>query len=133
MVVANPYTQYKQVIVNSSSREDLIIMAYDGAIKFLNNSLENFSKKDLEKVNNYILKAHAIISELMISLNFDEGGDIATDLFRIYEYMNYRLNLANMKKDAEPVKEIIELLRILREAWIIAREKVYSNVEYSRK
>lgn len=133
MVVANPYTQYKQVIVNSSTREDLIIMAYDGAIKFLNNSLENFSKKDLEKINNYILKAHAIISELMISLNFDEGGDIATNLFRIYEYMNYRLNLANIKKDAEPVKEIIELLRILREAWIIAREKVYSNVEYSRK
>lgn len=133
MAVANPYTQYKQVIVNSSTREDLIIMAYDGAIKFLNNSLENFSKKDLEKINNYILKAHAIISELMLSLNFDEGGDIATNLFRIYEYMNYKLNLANIKKDAEPVKEIMELLRILREAWIVAREKVYSNVEYSRK
>jgi flagellar protein FliS len=71
MIAVSPYTQYKQVIVNSSTKEDLVIMAYEGAIKFLDISLEYFDKNDLEKINNYILKAAAIISELSTSLNLE--------------------------------------------------------------
>lgn len=132
MVVANPYVQYKQVILNSSTKEDLVILAYEGAIRFLNKSMEGFEKNDFEKINYYILKTHAIISELIVSLNYEVGGEIAINLYRIYEYMNYRLGVANIKKDPKPVKEVMGLLDLLREAWTVARGKVYEDGEYSR-
>ena len=132
MVVASPYVQYKQVLLNSSTKEDLVILAYEGALRFLNKSMDGFDSRDFEKINYYILKTHAIISELIVSLNYEVGGEIAINLYRIYEYMNYRLGVANIKKDPKPVKEIIGLLDLLKDAWMIARGKVYTDGEYSR-
>jgi len=129
MKKSNPYLQYQQVKVNSSTKEDLIIMAYDGAIKFLNLSLSYFKENNIEKINCYILKAHAIISELMAIINFEAGADIAFNLLRLYEYMNSRLMQANIKKDHKPVIEIIGILNELRSAWIVAREKVFLNAK----
>ncbi len=127
----NPYLQYQQIKINSSTKEDLIIMAYDGAIKFLNLSLEYFKENNPERINYYIKKTQAIINELMNSLNFELGGDIAMNLFRLYEYMNYRLVLANIKKDLKQVVEIIGLLSELKSGWIAAKGKVFLDARAS--
>ncbi|HLA39922.1 MAG TPA: flagellar export chaperone FliS, partial [Candidatus Glassbacteria bacterium] len=58
-----------------------------------------------------------ILVELMSSLNFEKGGEISVNLFRIYEFMHYTLVQANIKKDAEPVKRIASQLRTLRDSW----------------
>jgi flagellar secretion chaperone FliS len=127
MLKTNPYAAYKEVQVKSATRENLVIMAYDGTIKFLNRALEAFENENQEEINSNILRTQAIISEMMVSLNFEEGKEIATNLFRIYEYMNYRLTYANIKKEPEPLHEIIALLITLREGWLVAREKVSTH------
>ncbi len=127
MLKTNPYAKYKEVQIKSATRENLVIMAYDGTIKFLNRALEAFKNKNNEEINNNIIRTQAIISEMMVSLNFEEGKEIALNLFRVYEYMNFRLTYANIKKDPEPLYEIIELLITLREGWLVAREKVSTN------
>lgn len=124
MTIANPYEQYQQIKVKSSPREKLLIMAYDGAIRFINVSLKNLNDGDLEKVHFNILKAQAIISELMISLDMEKGGEIAVNLFRIYEYMNHRLTIGNATKDKKPFEEVKSLLNRLREAWLEIRKNV---------
>jgi flagellar protein FliS len=92
-------------------------MLYDGAIKFLNIALENMSPKTYDVVNNNIIKAQDIITELLLSLNMDEGGEISQNLFNLYMYFKRQLLEANIKKDPEIIKHILKLLKELRDAW----------------
>ncbi|MBN2073589.1 MAG: flagellar export chaperone FliS [Actinobacteria bacterium] len=123
-MIADPYRQYQQIKITSSTREDLILLAYDGAIKFINISLKGINEGELEKVHFNSIKAQAIISELMVSLDMDRGGEIAANLYKIYEYMNYRLTVGNAMKDTGPFMEIKNLLFELREAWVEAKKNV---------
>lgn len=102
----------------------MIILAYDGVLKFINISLKNLDKGELEKVHFNILKAQAIISELMMSLDMKKGGEIAENLFKIYEYVNFRLTIGNAMKNKEPMEEVKVLLCELREAWSEIRKKL---------
>jgi len=113
----NPYNQYKQTQITTANQGKLIVMLYDGAIKFLNIALENMSPKTYDVVNNNIIKAQDIITELLLSLNMDEGGEISQNLFNLYMYFKRQLLEANIKKDAEIVAQILKLLKELREAW----------------
>ncbi len=113
----NPYNQYKQTQITTANQGKLIVMLYDGAIKFLTIALDNMSPKSYDVVNNNIIKAQDIITELLLSLNMDEGGEISQNLFNLYMYFKRQLLEANIKKDAEIIKQIIKLLKELREAW----------------
>ena len=83
----NPYNQYKQTQITTANQGKLIVMLYDGAIKFLNIALDNMSPKTYDVVNNNIIKAQDIITELLLSLNMDEGGEISQNLFNLYMYL----------------------------------------------
>jgi flagellar protein FliS len=105
-------------------------MLYDGAIKQLDHSLElldrNASRKDpgkIEKINKAILKTQEIITELMVSLDFDQGGEIAANLFSLYTWFNQELLAANIAQDSKKITNICNMLRELRGAWgeIIAK------------
>jgi flagellar protein FliS len=114
----NPYDKYKQTEINTANQGTLIVMLYDGAIKFLNIALENLaSTKTYDVVNTNILKTQDILTELMLSINLNEKNDIAQNLFSLYMYFKKRLLEANIQKDPEIIKEVIKLLRELREAW----------------
>ncbi len=113
----NPYNQYKQTQITTANQGKLIVMLYDGAIKFLNIALENMSPKTYDVVNNNIIKAQDIITELLLSLNMDEGGEISQNLFNLYMYFKRQLLEANIKKDPEIIKHILKLLKELRDAW----------------
>ncbi|HNX24011.1 MAG TPA: flagellar export chaperone FliS [Spirochaetota bacterium] len=113
----NPYNQYKQTQITTANQGKLIVMLYDGAIKFLNIALDNMSPKTYDVVNNNIIKAQDIITELLLSLNMDEGGEISQNLFNLYMYFKRQLLEANIKKDAEIINHVLKLLKELREAW----------------
>lgn len=113
----NPYSQYKQTEINTANQGKLIVMLYDGAIKFLNTALENLPAKKYDIVNNNIIKAQDIITELMLSLNIDEGGQIAQNLFSLYVYFKKKLIESNIKKEPDGINEVLKHLSDLRSAW----------------
>lgn len=111
----NAYAAYKQNDVLTASSGKLLIMLYDGAIKFLRFSKVAIDEENIESRNKYICKAQDIISELMATLNMDY--EISHSLFALYEYMKYRLVEANIKKDKEIIDEVLGMLTELRETW----------------
>ena len=113
----NPFEQYKETEITTANQGKLIVMLYDGAIKFLSIAVEKMNPKTYDVVNNNIIKAQDIITELLLSLNMEEGGEISSNLFNLYMYFKRRLLEANISKDPEIVKEIINHLKKLREAW----------------
>ena len=114
---ANAYNAYKNNQVMAASQSKLIIMLYDGAIKNLKLAEMALADKQIEKVNTCIKKTQDILAEFMSTLNFDAGGDIAQNLYRLYEYMYNKLIRANIDKDAEAIAEVKKYLEELRDTW----------------
>ncbi|MCS7204510.1 MAG: flagellar export chaperone FliS [Leptospiraceae bacterium] len=117
------YDSYKDTEILTADQGKLILMLYDGAIRFLNVAIDNMDFRKYDIVNNNIIKAQDIITELMLSLNLEEGGEIARNLFNIYAYLKKRLLEGNIKKDIEILKEVIYHLTTLRSAWEEAAKK----------
>ncbi|KNZ70115.1 flagellar protein FliS [Thermincola ferriacetica] len=118
----NPYSQYKQISVQTASPEQLVVMLYDGAIKFLHQAREAVFRKNMEDANKYIGKTQDIINELMVSLDLSVG-EIAFNLRNIYDYWNRRLVQANIKKDPDIITEVLGQVQELREVWAEAAVK----------
>lgn len=112
---SNAYSIYQQNEVLTASKGKLLLMLYDGAIKFLKFADAAIDEKDLENANKNICKAQDIISELMVTLNMDY--EISKSLYALYDYMKYRLIQANIKKDKQMIDEVIEMLADLRDTW----------------
>lgn len=115
--------KYQEMEILTSSPAKLILVLYDELIKCLNLAKEEMSVKNIEESHNLLIKSQRIIRELMCSLNL-KAGEIAVNLYRLYEYMHYRLVQANLEKDIQMVEEVIDLIKPLREAWIKAMEGV---------
>ena len=122
------YQNYKEIEIETASGLKLVVMLYQGAIRFLNLALEGNKVRKYDVVNNNIIKAQDIVSELISSLNFD-AGDIAQNLYSLYLYVNRRLLEANMQKDSNIIKEVIRLLETLKSAWdeLLKNQKSYQN------
>lgn len=114
----NPYEQYKETQVTTANQGKLIVMLYDGAIKFINIAAEHMdSPKTYDIANTNIIKAQDIITELLLSLNMADGGEIAQNLFSLYMYFKKQLLDANISKDPEILRPIVANLKQLRDAW----------------
>lgn len=133
MAINNAYEKYKKVDVSTASQSRLVVMMYEGAVKFLENACRAIDKKHgTEEVHNNILKAQEIIYELLASLNYD-AGEIANRLASIYTYMNQRLTEGNIAKTKEPVYEVIKYLKELKLAWESAETNVSKNTSLVSK
>ena len=129
------FREYKKTEVNTANQGKLIIMLYDGAIKFINRAIELIPQKkvnNIEEIHNNIVRAQNIIYELTSSLNM-EVGEISQRLFSIYMYMNTKLTLANINKDDAPLKEVKKYLIELRGAWEQAAKNVISSSKEVKK
>lgn len=122
----NPYNQYKQTSVETASPEKLILMLYDGAIKFINQAKISMDEKNIEETNKALIKTQNIISELIIGLNMDTG-EIARNLYNLYDYFQRRLVEANTKKDTGILDEVLGYLEELRDTWAEAAAKIKSS------
>lgn len=109
--------QYKNNQVMTAPKKKLLIMLFDGAIKNLKLAELSIEGKEIEKTNTYLIKVQDIISELMLTLNFEVGGDIAKNLYQLYEYLYNRLIRANIDKDIEGVIEVKNFMEELRDTW----------------
>lgn len=118
-VGANPYAQYQKTQIETADQVKLLLMLYDGALRFLGRARKALLEKDLEGSNTYLVKVQDIVAELMASLDL-EVGEVAVSLFRLYEYMHYLLVQANIKKDAEPLGQVESMLTELRDTWKVA-------------
>ncbi|MBI3394384.1 MAG: flagellar export chaperone FliS [Spirochaetia bacterium] len=108
---------YKDTEISTANQGKLIVMLYDGAIRFLKTAMDNLHPRSYDVVNTNIIKAQDIVTELMLSLNLEQGGEIAENLFSLYAYMKKRLLEGNIKKDQAILSEITKLLEQLRGAW----------------
>ena len=116
-VLGAGFDQYKSNEVATVSQGKLIVMLYEGAIRFLNVAAGNMNPRKYDLVNTNIIRAQDIITELMLSLNLETGGKMASDLLSIYVYLKKRLLEANMKKDAAILDEVVKHMSLLKESW----------------
>jgi flagellar protein FliS len=121
----NALSAYRETRIKTASQGQLIVMLYDEALKHLDRGLELLSlgasgKKDpgkIEQINRAILKTQDIITELIVSLDFDQGGEIAKNLFSLYTWFNKELLEANIKQDGRQLTVIRNMIGDLRAAW----------------
>jgi flagellar protein FliS len=117
------YNTYFETQTNTAGPGELVVMLYKGATRFLASAIEAIETKNIQAASNSFLRAQAIITELSDTLDLKQGGELAQNLLRIYEYMTFRLVEANLRKDAEPAREVERLLRDMLPAWEqVARE-----------
>ncbi|MBF0408394.1 MAG: flagellar export chaperone FliS [Candidatus Riflebacteria bacterium] len=108
---------YKKTQVESASPEALILMLYDGALRFMSQAEEAFAEKNLERIHNLLIRVQAIFSELLATLDKDRGGEIAKNLERLYVFFLEKLSDSNIRKDPEPMNQIRPLVENLRQTW----------------
>lgn len=113
----NGHERYLETAVETASPVRLIVMLYDGAIRFINEAIYAMRQRDYETQNNRLQRAQKILAELISSLDFEKGGEIAENLFRLYTYMYNQLVEANLQDSPERLEHVIGLLADLREAW----------------
>ncbi len=125
MANPNALSAYRETRIRTASQGRLIILLYDEAVKQLDRGLElldqdRSGKKDpgrIEQINKAIVKAQEIVTELMVSLDFDQGGDIAKNLFSLYTWFNHELLESNIARDGVRIRAVRDMLDELRGAW----------------
>lgn len=112
---AGAYTR-TQVTTTTNQRE-LIVMAYDGVLRFLAQAREHMVAQEIEPTFVFLTKARAVIEELATTLNKEEGGEIAKNLWNLYIHFLQRLTEASFTKDPGIIDSIVPAIRELREGW----------------
>lgn len=115
MLQSKGYAAYANNKVTTATPADLVLMLYEGAIKFCNIAIMAIENKDIEKAHTNIMKVERIIQEFQISLDYKY--DTAKDFNEVYSYLLSRLVEANMKKDVTILEEVLNHLRTMRDTW----------------
>ena len=113
----NAYQSYRQTQAETAAPGELVVMLYRGAARFVGSAVEAIEAHNVPTAHNNLVRAQAVISELLETLDLERGGELARNLIQIYEYMNHRLVEANLRKDVAPAREVERLLRELLPAW----------------
>lgn len=109
---ADPYLEQK---IMAAKPEELTLMLYEGMVRFLKQSILYNDQNNVEKTHNSILRVEAILNELNATL--DESYEISKNLSDIYVFMKSRLIDANIEKNTEIIKEVLEFAEELRDTW----------------
>ncbi len=125
----NGYNQYQNNHIQTASREQILLMLYDGAIRFSKQAKAAIKDNDIATKGKYIGKTMAIISEFSNSLDHDIGGDMAANLDALYNYMLSELSKANVKDDVAPINTVCSMLCELRATWAEAIEINNSGIQ----
>ena len=120
-MAVNPYAQYQNSRILTASPAELTLMLYEGAIKFGNISIDAIEGNDIPRAHENIIKVQRIIQEFRATLNMKYP--VAQDFENVYSYLATRLVEANVKKDADIMREVVEHLRTMRETWIEVMRK----------
>lgn len=108
---------YKKTSVNTASKEQILLMLYQAAIKNCKKAIEAIEEKNIAKKGEHIGKMQDIVIELNNSLDFEVGGDVAKELASLYDYILYSSTQANIKLDAQPLHGCLNVLNTLYDGW----------------
>ena len=113
---SNGYNVYKNNSVNYASKEQLLLMLVEGAVKFCKIARQAIVDKDVKKAHDALVRTQDIFSELMVSLD-TSAGEWAVQLLRVYTFIKDKLIEANMTKDLEIIDEILPLIEDINDTW----------------
>lgn len=128
--------QYQQNQVSTASPEQILLMLYDGAIRFTRRAITGIEEDQPEQKMSGVSKAMAIIAEFSNSLNHDIGGQIAEDLDALYDFMMRELTSANINNDVQKLRNVETLLVDLRQTWgeaVVVNKKEVNGGDLSAK
>ncbi|MDR0323114.1 MAG: flagellar export chaperone FliS [Treponema sp.] len=125
MAYKNASSTYKETTIKTAGQGQLIVMLYEEAVKQLTKAIEllelnNLHKKDpgrIEQINKAVMKTEEILTELMVSLDFENGGEISKNLFSLYTWFNRELIEANISKDIDRITTVKDMLSDLKNTW----------------
>jgi len=113
----NGVAAYQDAAVTTQSKGRLIVLLYEGAIKFMKLAIKELEAKNYEAKGKFINRAKDIINELNAVLDIDAGGEMAANLRKLYCFMSRRLAQANTKRDPQMIREVITLMDELNQGW----------------
>jgi flagellar secretion chaperone FliS len=116
-MLPNPYQQYRATKVQTAGSVDLVVMLYQGAVKFIRLGIEALERDDSTTAHTNLVRAQDIVVELHGSLNHEDGGQVSRQLASVYDYCFRRLVQANIKKDTDAAREVVGIMRDLGMAW----------------
>lgn len=121
MPIPQPWKSYKQIATQTAPPGQLVLMLFDGAIRFMNMALGGFAMSDPASANmtihNNVMRAQEIVRELDAVLNMERGGECASTLRNLYRYFDRRLEESDLRKSPDGILEVKERLTVLRDAW----------------
>jgi len=126
------YQKYKQTSIHSASREKLLLMMYEGAIKFVKKGIIACETKNIAERGINIGRAYDIILELNNTLDHKVGGEIATSLEQLYMYITDQLTQANISGETKPLQDVLKILETLHSGWVEAIEKLKKEENLGR-
>jgi flagellar protein FliS len=129
----NAYQKYKTTAVQSASKEKLLLMLYEGAIRFTKHAIKAMEEKNIAEKGQYIGRTFDIVMELNNTLDHKVGGDIATNLEQLYMFIMEQLTKANISNSTEPLKASLKVLENLYDGWSQAIEKIKKDESESKK
>jgi flagellar protein FliS len=109
--------EYRKNAVNGASPLQLVIMLYDGALRYMEGGRHAIAHGDLNKQNEQLQKAQKIVMELMSCLDMEQGGEVARNLLSLYTYVLNELVKANLEDSADRIDRCMKVFRDLRESW----------------
>ena len=121
--------EYRKGAVNGASPLQLVIMLYDGALRFMEGGKAAIIAKDLDKQNYNLQKAQRIIAELISCLDINQGGEIARNLLALYTFVTEELVNANLHDDPNRVAVCIRIMTDLRSTWTELESSLRAPVE----
>ena len=119
-----PAKAYKNTNINTASRGDLVVMLYDGFLRYANQAVTAIGDQDPARTGKFIGKAMAIVQELAASLNPEPNPELAKSLEALYFFVEDQLLKANQRRDPERVLSCIHIMKDLRDAWAEAARMV---------
>lgn len=123
MYTTNPYNAYKQNSVNMASKERLLLMLLDGAVKYTKVARLAILEKDIAKAHKELVRVQDIFLELMITMD-RSSGKYMEDLYDIYNFIKNELIRANIKKDVEIIDNVLPIIENVRDMWYEVDEKI---------
>ena len=113
----NRSSVYKEVSISTSSPTNLVVLLYQGSVRFLREAVDDIKRQDYVHKRQSIDRAAAIIHYLQSTLDTEKGQDIARELNRLYEYITVRIYEGSTRLDCQPIEEVIKLLETLLSGW----------------
>ena len=122
MALPNARDQYLRTQVETASKEQLVVMLFDGIVRFTEQARKAIQDNKIEESHHALMRAQAIVMELICTVDKDKGGDIAKNLMGLHAYAFNCLIVCNMKKDLSKIDEVQKIYRQLREGWVGAMD-----------